>query len=247
MQIIAESSMGNVRSENQDRVNTIELGPSAAFAVVCDGMGGENAGSFASETAISVISKRIESGYRPDSSSAAIKLLLMSAVRTANAVVYDLSETDPLKKGMGTTAVAVIRRRNVIYCVNVGDSRAYLINGGITQITKDHSAVMQLYESGKITFEEMKTHPNRNYLTRAVGVAEHVSADYFELNADSGSMVLLCSDGLCGVCSDEEILSAVKDCPLADIPKKLIGLALECGSRDNITAAVISGFGDTDI
>ncbi|MGN1416202.1 MAG: Stp1/IreP family PP2C-type Ser/Thr phosphatase [Oscillospiraceae bacterium] len=247
MEIIAESSIGNVRSENQDRVSTISLGPSAAFAVVCDGMGGENAGSFASETAISVISKRIESGYRSDSSSAALKLLLMSAVRTANAVVYDLSETDPLKRGMGTTAVAVLRRRNMIYCVNVGDSRAYLIGGGISQITKDHSAVMQLYESGKISFEEMKTHPKRNYLTRAVGVAEHVSPDYFEINAESGNMVLLCSDGLTGVCSDEEILSAIKGCPVSEMPKKLIALALENGSRDNITAAVITGFGDPDI
>lgn len=246
MEIIAESSIGSVRSENQDRVSSIRLGPSAAFAVVCDGMGGENAGSFASETAISVISKRIESGYRPDSGENAVKSLLMSAVRTANAVVYDLSEVDPLKKGMGTTAVAVLRRDDMIYCVNVGDSRAYLIDGGIKQITKDHTAVMQLYESGKITFEEMKTHPNRNYLTRAVGVSEHVSPDYFELPADSKSMVLLCSDGLSGVCSDEEILSAVKGCPLAEIPKRLISLALERGSRDNITAAVISGPGDTD-
>ncbi|MGN0696903.1 MAG: Stp1/IreP family PP2C-type Ser/Thr phosphatase [Oscillospiraceae bacterium] len=247
MDIIAESSIGSVRSENQDRVSTIKLGPSAAFAVVCDGMGGENAGSFASETAISVISKRIESGYRPDSGENAVKSLLMSAVRTANAVVYDLSEVDPLKKGMGTTAVAVLRRDDMIYCVNVGDSRAYLIDGGIKQITKDHTAVMQLYESGKITFEEMKTHPNRNYLTRAVGVAEHVSPDYFELSADSKSTVLLCSDGLSGVCSDEEILSAVKGCSLAELPKRLIALALERGSRDNITAAVISGPGNTDL
>lgn len=244
MEIIAESSIGSVRSENQDRVSSLQLGPDAAFAVVCDGMGGENAGSFASETAISVISKRIESAYRPESNENAVKSLLMSAVRTANAVVYDLSETDPQKQGMGTTAVAVLRRGNIIHCVNVGDSRAYLIDDDIRQITKDHSAVMQLFESGRISFEEMKTHPNRNYLTRAVGVAEHVSPDYFELSADNKSMVLLCSDGLCGVCGDDEILSAVKGCPLADIPKKLIALALKSGSRDNITAAVISGSGD---
>lgn len=241
MYMIAESSTGNVRSENQDRVRTLRLGSDTAFAVVCDGMGGENAGSFASEKAISVIAERVERGYREDGSDKTVRALLTGAVRTANAVVYDISETDPMKRGMGTTAVAVLRRNDMLFCVNVGDSRAYLIDEGISQITKDHSVVMQLFESGKITRDEMMTHPQRNYLTRAVGVSETLLTDYFEMKVSRDSIILLCSDGLCGVCTDEDILRSVKGSRLSDIPKNLIALALEKGSRDNITAAVISG------
>lgn len=243
--MIAESSKGNVRSENQDRVKTLWLGTNTAFAVVCDGMGGENAGSFASEKAISVIAERVLRGYRDDCSDKALKTLLTSAVRTANAVVYDISESDPLKRGMGTTAVAVLRRNDMICCVNVGDSRAYLIDGDISRITKDHSVVMQLYESGQITRDEMRTHPQRNYLTRAVGVSENLTADYFEMKVGSGSIILLCSDGLSGVCSDEDILRTVRESSFSDIPKNLIDLAIENGSRDNITVAAISGRDDT--
>lgn len=240
LNIYAESATGSVRSENQDRTAALRLGDNAVFAVVCDGMGGENAGSFASQKAIDIVSDRIRNGYRPDISEKGIKNLLVGAVRTANAVVFDISENDVRKRGMGTTCVAALRRDNRVFCINVGDSRGYLITDGkISQITKDHSLVMQLFEKGQITKEQMKTHPQRNYLTRAVGVTENVSPDYFELDISDGDMILLCSDGLCGVCHDEDILNAVKNSAEDNIPAVLIRLAADCGSRDNITAAVI--------
>lgn len=240
MNIYAESAAGSVRSENQDRAVTLVLYGNAVFAVVCDGMGGENAGSFASEKAIEIISDRIKNGYRSDISEKGIKNLLIGAVRTANAVVYDISENDIRKRGMGTTCVAALRRGERVFCVNVGDSRGYLIiDDNIDQITKDHSLVMQLFEKGQITKDQMKTHPQRNYLTRAVGVSENVSPDYFEFDISDGNIILLCSDGLCGVCRDEDILNAVKNADADKIPSALIQLAADCGSRDNITAAVI--------
>ncbi len=241
MNVYSGSDIGAFRAENQDRAFTAVLKGNAVFAVVCDGMGGENAGSFASEKSIEIISERIVSGYRADMNESSIRSLLTGAMRTANAVVFDISETDSDKYGMGTTCVAALRRDGKVYVANAGDSRAYLINEeNITQITKDHTVVMQLYESGEITKEEMRFHPQRNYITRAVGVSDTINPDYFEADAADGDMILLCSDGLSGVCTDKQILDAVRGEKNAEkIPERLIALALECDSRDNITAAVI--------
>lgn len=240
MNVYSGSDIGTFRSENQDRAFTAVLDGNAVFAVVCDGMGGENAGSFASEKSIEIISERIVSGYRADMNESSIRSLLTGALRTANAVVFDISETDSDKYGMGTTCVAALRRGGKVYVANAGDSRAYIINGDITQITKDHTVVMQLYESGEITKEEMRFHPQRNYITRAVGVSDTINPDYFEADVSDGDIILLCSDGLSGVCTDKQILDAVhREKNAEKIPERLIALALECDSRDNITAAVI--------
>ena len=239
MDIYEKTDIGCKRSENQDRVVTMRLDDSTVFAVVCDGMGGENAGSLASEKAIEVVCDRVKSAYRSGCDANSVKSLLINSVRTANAVVHDIASYDESKRGMGTTCVAAIRRGNMAYIVNVGDSRAYVIDGGIVRITKDHTYVMSLYEKGQIRFDELRTHPKRNMLIRAVGVEEKVFPDFFEAELSESGIVLLCSDGLCGVCDDEQILEAVENTPPEKTAEALIELALENGSTDNITAALI--------
>ncbi|MBQ8569226.1 MAG: serine/threonine-protein phosphatase [Oscillospiraceae bacterium] len=239
MEIYAMTDIGGRPDENQDRVNTLRLADNAVFAIVCDGMGGENAGSTASFKTMQIVSDRIMGGYRDDRDELSLKNLMINSVKTANAVVHEIAEYDETKSGMGTTCVAVLRKDNRIFCVNVGDSRAYLIDNEITQITKDHTVVMSMYENGEIEFEEMKTHPRRNLITRAVGVSETVNPDFFSMEINEGAAVLLCSDGLYGCCEDYMLYNAVKNVSPEKLPKKLIDMAIENGSGDNISAAVI--------
>lgn len=238
MMVYAHTDIGNGRSENQDCVDSAVL-EDAVFAVVCDGMGGSNAGREASSRAAAIIKERIIKSYRSDFDINKIRNLLVASVKTANAVVYDLGSAVPEWNGMGTTCVACLIRNGLVHTVNVGDSRAYLVTHEIRQITKDHSMVMNLYERGDITKEELKNHPNRNVITRAVGVAENVEPDYFENELPQGGAVILCTDGLSNYCDEGVMFRMTKDLSPEELPKALVKNALDNGSGDNITAAVM--------
>ena len=238
MMVYAHTDIGNGRSENQDCVDSAVL-EDAVFAVVCDGMGGSNAGREASSCAAAIIKERIIKSYRSDFDINKIRNLLVAAVKTANAVVYDLGSAVPEWNGMGTTCVACLIRNGLVHTVNVGDSRAYLVTHEIRQITKDHSMVMNLYERGDITKEELKNHPKRNVITRAVGVAENVEPDYFENELPQGGAVILCTDGLSNYCDEGVMFRMTKDLSPEELPKALVKNALDNGSGDNITAAVM--------
>ncbi len=238
MMVYAHTDIGNGRSENQDCVDSAVL-EDAVFAVVCDGMGGSNAGREASSRAVAIIKERIIKSYRSDFDINKIRNLLVAAVKTANAVVYDLGSAVPEWNGMGTTCVACLIRNGLVHTVNVGDSRAYLVTHEIRQITKDHSMVMKLYERGDITKEELKNHPKRNVITRAVGVAENVEPDYFENELPQGGAVILCTDGLSNYCDEGVMFRMTKDLSPEELPKALVKNALDNGSGDNITAAVM--------
>ncbi len=238
MMVYAHTDIGNGRSENQDCVDSAVL-EDAVFAVVCDGMGGSNAGREASSRAVAIIKERIIKSYRSDFDINKIRNLLVAAVKTANAVVYDLGSAVPEWNGMGTTCVACLIRNGLVHTVNVGDSRAYLVTHEIRQITKDHSMVMNLYERGDITKEELKNHPKRNVITRAVGVAENVEPDYFENELPQGGAVILCTDGLSNYCDEGVMFRMTKDLYPEELPKALVKNALDNGSGDNITAAVM--------
>lgn len=240
MYAFSETNIGLSRKENQDRVKTTLLGDDAAFAVICDGMGGENAGSEASERAINVIYDRVTKVFRSDYDDKSIKNLLISAVTTANAVVYDLAWSSASKHGMGTTCVLALKRQNKFHIISVGDSRAYLIRSDdIHQITKDHTMVMKMYENGEISKEELKNHPQRNYITRAVGVESRVVPDYFEIDGTGDTAVLLCSDGLSNYCDEAEIMAVFRQYTYDHVAEELIKAALDNGGNDNITAAVL--------
>lgn len=239
MYAFSETNIGLSRKENQDRVKTAVFGDDAAFAVICDGMGGENAGGEASEKAINVIYDRVTKVFRRDYDDNSVKNLLISAVTTANAVVYDLAWANHAKQGMGTTCVLALRTGNKLHVVSVGDSRAYLVGENIRQITKDHTMVMKMYENGEISKEELKNHPHKNYITRAVGVESTVLPDYFVMDIPDDCAVVLCSDGLSNYCDDPDIAEIVKTNKPEAIAENLIKTALENGGKDNISVAVI--------
>lgn len=236
--VYIHTDIGNGRAENQDCVDSAYL-DNAVFAVVCDGMGGSNAGREASNRAVTIIKERIVKSYRSDYDSNKIRNLLVAAVKTANAVVYELGTTVPEWNGMGTTCVLSLVKDGIVHTVNVGDSRAYLVSHEIRQITRDHSMVMNMYERGDITKEELKNHPKRNVITRAVGVCETVEPDYFETELPQNAAVVLCSDGLSNFCDEGVIFRMTKDIPAEELPRSLVETALNNGSGDNITAAVI--------
>lgn len=239
MKVFSETNIGLTRAENQDRVCTAVINDNTILAVVCDGMGGQNAGGEASSKAAQIIFDRITKVFRSDFDTKSIRNLLISSVITANSVIYDMALSSSDLIGMGTTCVIALVSDNILYAINVGDSRLYVINHEIRQISKDHTVVMRMYEKGEITKEELKSHPRRNYITKAVGVETSIEPDYFEIELNANSAVLLCTDGLSNCCDESDIFDITKKYTTEEIPKRLIKLALDNGSNDNITVAYI--------
>lgn len=239
MKVFSETNIGLTRAENQDRVCTAVINDNTILAVVCDGMGGQNAGGEASSKAAQIIFDRITKVFRSDYDTKSIRNLLISSVITANSVIYDMALSSSELIGMGTTCVIALVSDNILYAINVGDSRLYVINHEIRQISKDHTVVMRMYEKGEITKEELKSHPRRNYITKAVGVETNIEPDYFEIELNTNSAVLLCTDGLSNCCDEADIFEITKKYNTEEVPKQLIKLALTNGGNDNITVAYI--------
>jgi len=240
MRVYSKTDIGTKRTENQDRVKTETLLNGAVAVILCDGMGGEKAGSRASQLTVDIMSERITRGFRDDVDRNSIRNLLITSVIAANSMVFEEATSDENKHGMGTTCVAAIVHNERAYIINVGDSRAYhIFDDGIQQITKDHTYIRTLIEEGKITEEESKTHPDRNAITRAIGAEHGILPDYFELDLYKESIILLCSDGLHAYGSDAEIAEIIVNNPKSKVCDLLITYAIENGGRDNITAALI--------
>lgn len=240
MKIASESDIGLSRNENQDMV-VYEMINDSAFVVVCDGMGGESSGRDASSIATEVVKSKFLAGFDSSFSANSLRNLLVSTVTTANSVIFNTAHAEPEKSGMGSTCVAayIDSSTDTAHIVNVGDSRAYLCKSdSIQQITTDHSFVQLLIDQGKITEEEKIDHPRKNMLIRAVGVEKDIEVDYFEIPLEGGKLVL-CTDGLHGCCTNQEILDTVNSNEVEDAAKKLVDMALEKGGPDNITLAVI--------
>lgn len=234
------TDIGLRREENQDAVRCEYFGHNI-LAVVCDGMGGERAGKEASTLAIEEFFQRFSADYRESLTDEEIRKLLISSISAANSVIYTRARFDFKNFGMGTTCVAAFVNSKTAFIANVGDSRAYLITDtGLFKVTTDHNVAAVLYEQGKITEEEMEVHPQKHMLVRAVGVEKTVLTDTFMLDYEDKISLLLCSDGLSGYCSDDEIYSVILSSAFDDVADQLIQLALSKGGRDNVTVAVIS-------
>jgi protein phosphatase len=234
------TDIGLKREENQDAVRCEYFGHNI-LAVVCDGMGGERAGREASLLAIEEFFQRFSAGYSESLDDEEIRKLMISSISAANSVIYTRARLDFKNFGMGTTCVAAFVNQNSAFIANVGDSRAYLImENGLKKITSDHNVAAMLFEQGKITEEEMEDHPQKHMLVRAVGVEKTVLTDTFKLDYNDKISLLLCSDGLSGYCSDEEIYGVILNSSFDDVAEELINLALSKGGRDNVTVAVIS-------
>ncbi len=242
MKYITQTDIGYVRDENQDRVETRELGDNLLICL-CDGMGGERSGGMASSMAIEVFFERFEEGYVDGMDAYGMRSLLLSSVSAANTIVYTSARMDYQHFGMGTTCVAAYLCADYIAIANVGDSRAYLLQDGkMRQITWDHSFANELCKKGKITEEQAKVHPQRHMLVRAVGVEKTVDPDYFQIDLGENEKyrLLMCSDGLCSFCEDDKIVPILsQDMPIEIIVQELIGAALENGGRDNVSVAIV--------
>lgn len=240
MKYSIKTDKGIERAVNQDACFAAYPDDASCFAVVCDGMGGANAGEIASDIAVKTVSERVLMGWRHNITAGSVENLLTSAISAANICVFDESLTDESKKGMGTTIVAAAVVGEECVIANAGDSRAYLIGADKVRLTHDHSYVQMLIDKGLITEEEALSHPHRNYITRALGIAEHIDIDFTSVSVSAGDKILLCSDGLTNYVSENVIFDIVKKEKTEDIPSILIEHANSNGGGDNITAAVIS-------
>ena len=241
MFLAQKSDIGQKRDENQDRVRVGMIGSDSALAVVCDGMGGENSGSLASEIAVNAVFDKIAGNFRENADLNSIRNLMLTSVSAANALVYQESVEKEENKGMGTTCVAALVRGKQVFVANVGDSRAYIMtHEGIRQITNDHTLVEMLYEQGQLSREEADTHYMKNVITKAVGVEKDIETDYFEIENDSNFTVLLCSDGLYNYCDNELLYNTVFGQNLDEAASKLVAHANLEGGRDNITIALMA-------
>ncbi len=239
MNLFGKTDVGRKRENNQDVFYLYQFSSKAGFAIVCDGMGGQSGGHIASDMTCTVVSQRLMDGSQRILSGDGIRELMVEAISEANIEVYKRSNTEPGCKGMGTTIVLAVILGEQVHLAHIGDSRAYLFSGGrLHQLTRDHSLVQELRDQGKISDEEMKHHPNKNMITRAVGVNLMVDIDDLELSLEPGSKLLLCSDGLTNMVPDEEIAAVLRYQSGETVCGRLIALANGAGGADNITVAV---------
>lgn len=241
MELFIKSDVGLVRKENQDSAAGGMLSEASAWTVVCDGMGGANGGETASALAVTTVKDFFENEYDPEMEKTEIVDQLVSLVQKANIKIYETQKNDKELKGMGTTIELVLVKDNLAHVVHVGDSRVYSIRKNkMQQITKDHSLVQEMVEKGEITQEEARFHPNKNYITRALGVSNEVYIDYIEVPFDQSDIIISCSDGMSNHINPALLLCFATEYKAEELAEKLIEKAKENGGSDNITVAVIS-------
>ena len=237
METYCQTDVGLKRNSNQDFVYASDqkVGRLPSLLIVADGMGGHAAGDLASRVCVETAVSSIEGSGQTETIP-----ILAEAVQKANRAVLKKAAEKPEYAGMGTTIVAAVIDGNTLYVANVGDSRLYLIDDDrIDQITLDHSLVAEMVRSGRISPEQMRNHPEKNIITRAVGGDENVEVDFFDVGLHKGDVVLLCSDGLTNMVEDEQIFRIVRrEKTLRDAGQKLISAANSAGGRDNISVVL---------
>ena len=234
----ATTDIGRKRQLNQDFIylSEVPVGNLPNVFIVADGMGGHNAGDYASRLAVETIVERSSGSLETNPLR-----VLDEAVQSANGLVRQRAQEAPELQGMGTTVVAAVIDGRELYVANVGDSRLYIVNSGeIRQITKDHSWVEEMVRRGGIGKAEARNHPDKNIITRAVGAEETVRIDFFQVLLQEGDVILMCTDGLTNMLEDEEIrmtLDGARD--IVEKAQGLVRAANERGGRDNISVVLI--------
>lgn len=239
MRSCAKTDVGSKRTVNQDSVYRMDqpIGNLPNLYIVADGMGGHNAGDYASRTCVEVLSESVRTSRVPTPLG-----ILQEAIGRANEEVYRRSIEDPSMQGMGTTVVVATVLGNSMYVGNIGDSRLYLLNSSaIRQVTEDHSLVEAMVRNGELPKEEARLHPNKNIITRALGTERQVMADFFEVTLKENDIVLMCTDGLSNMVEDQEILQIVNNYSesLMATAAQLVRKANEHGGKDNIGIVLI--------
>ena len=241
MQTWGLTDPGNIRQQNQDSYAIVPFGRDRVLMIVCDGMGGAKSGNVASSLAVEVFTDEVRRTQRPGMTPEKAAAMLRSALELSNSAVYEQSQLRDDFNGMGTTLVAAWISRDLAVVINVGDSRAYRVGTGrLERITRDHSVVEGLIESGNITAEQARTHPNRNLITRALGPEEHIECDVYDVTLGADERLLLCADGLVVTATDEEMYEAVGrgDTPEESL-EHLLELSKQRGAPDNVTAVLL--------
>ncbi len=243
MKFYAITDIGRKRELNEDYIYTSgqPIGALPNLFIVADGMGGHKAGDYASMHTVD----RFVEVIRELGEEHGVQDAINEAVTAANAYIYQRSRENSNLSGMGTTLVLASCIGNEAIVANIGDSRLYLVNDdAMTQITRDHSLVEEMVTLGGIDREMARNHPDKNIITRAVGVKEKVAADFFEVDLTKGDKLLLCSDGLTNMLRDEEIYRIIQDNKeLEQAAKALVDAANENGGRDNIAVVLVEPFG----
>lgn len=237
MHACALTDIGKKRELNQDFLFCSEkpVGNLPSLFVVADGMGGHRAGDYASREGVKILLQLIEANASHDPS-----VILKGCLEKMNRVLWRRAREDAALAGMGTTLVAATMRGGLMTVANIGDSRLYVIGREIHQVTKDHSLVEELVAQGRLVRGSAEYVAKKNVITRAVGVDEQVTADFFEVKLLEGERVLLCSDGLTNMLTDSEIYAIVqRDLSLEQRTRALIEAANVSGGRDNITVILI--------
>ena len=241
MRLYSATDVGQKRKMNQDYVfaSVDPVGNLPNLFVVADGMGGHNAGDYASSHAVGTVVEEI----RQDADFNPIKVI-RHAIESANTEIITQAQNDENLRGMGTTMVVATIVGHYAYVANVGDSRLYLVNQQILQVTKDHSLVQEMVRMGEINAEQARNHPDKNIITRALGAERTVDIDFFDLKLEPGNVILMCSDGLSNMVEDSQIREIISDTEknLEEKGKILISEANRNGGKDNIAIVLIEPF-----
>lgn len=234
------TDIGRKRKMNQDYVYTSvnPIGNLPNLFIVADGMGGHNAGDYASKYTVETIVKEVENSFEVNPEK-----IIGKAVTKANSEILNLASQNEDLFGMGTTIVVATCMGKYLRVANVGDSRLYIVGEKIRQVTTDHSMVEEMVRMGSLDRQAARNHPKKNIITRAIGAAEDVKVDFFQEVVKPGEMILMCSDGLTNMLEDEEIrmiLQGSKD--IEEKAKALVEAANLNGGKDNIAVVLIEPF-----
>ena len=240
MKTFSVTDAGVVREMNQDYYFSSDtaVGNLPNLFIVADGMGGHKAGDYASRYTIErvVASVSRNTGEEPIA-------IMKEAINKANELLVAESREDESKSGMGTTLVIGTIIGNKLFVANIGDSRLYVVGQNMRQITRDHSLVDEMVRLGEINADEARVHPDKSIITRAVGMSDHVEADFFEVEITADDTILLCTDGLTNMVRDDDILDIIKKYDNAQAATmQLVKEANANGGRDNITVMIIKPF-----
>ncbi len=231
------TDIGKKRNINQDFIFASDeaVGSFDNLYIVADGMGGHNAGDFASKYAVKSVVQEIRGSIEQKPFR-----IMGKAIRNANELLRDRAKEDSKLYGMGTTIVCASVHGRTLQVANVGDSRLYLYQGGLRQVTRDHSLVEEMVREGYLTKDTARSHPDKNIITRAVGARDSVEVDFFTEDLQPGDLVLMCSDGLTNMVTDSEIEQILgTDLSITEKARMLVSRANENGGRDNIAVIII--------
>ncbi|MDO4460109.1 MAG: Stp1/IreP family PP2C-type Ser/Thr phosphatase [Clostridia bacterium] len=240
MKSFGMTDIGLKRHTNQDSYRNNELSDNFVWSLVCDGMGGVNGGDVASSIAVKVIGEYLDENLSFGLDDNKSFEIIKEAFEKANISVFTKASESNEFKGMGTTAVLAVAKGNTCLLAHIGDSRAYLYSdGAVKQVTIDHSLVQNMVNSGQITAAQARVHPQKNIITKSLGVHETVVPECNSIDFKDGDIIVICTDGLGDYLTEEVLLEYIKANPSEKLTDELLKYALRCGGVDNITVTTM--------